>query len=111
MVLEKRSVFVLADKSCPLTLWASRAISAQVGVSSYLEYESCSPTATGCVSSVKAASHNLRDTAARMIVGPGMMVAVAAVDIGVCSDMTLVHSALRDNLTAGSWQRLCLDFI
>jgi hypothetical protein len=46
------------------------------------------------VSSVKAASHKLCDAAARMIVGPGMLLAVAAVDVGVRSDVTIAHSAM-----------------
>ena len=42
------------------------------------------------MSSVKAVSHKMRDTAARMIVGPGMLIAVAIVDIWVCSNEALV---------------------
>ena len=46
------------------------------------------------VSSVKAASHKVRDAAARMIVGSGMLLLVAAIDVGLRLDVTISHSAM-----------------
>jgi hypothetical protein len=78
------------NKTGLLTLYALRAISAQVGVNSYFAYESSSSAVIGSLSSVKAVSHKMRDAATRMIVGPGMLVAVAIVDIWVCLNIALV---------------------
>lgn len=69
-------------------------MSAQAGVSSYLACESRCSAAVEFVSSVKAASHRVRDAAARMIVGSGMLLSVAAVDVGLRLDVTTAHSAM-----------------
>ena len=87
-----------------LTSWALRAISAHAGVSWYLACESCSPAAE-FVSSVKAASHKARGAAARMIVGSGMSLFVAAIGIGLRLDVTIAHFAtiLQRVLAAASY--------
>jgi hypothetical protein len=60
------------------------------------------------VSSVKAASHKVRDAAARMIVGSGMLLSVAAIDVGLRLDVTTSHSAmiLQRVLAAASYMIL-----
>ena len=69
------------NKTGPLTLWALRAISAQVGVSSYFAYESSSLVVAGSLSSVKVVLYKVRNTTTRIIIGPSILVAITIVNI------------------------------
>jgi hypothetical protein len=70
----ERSVLIRVTTGEQLTSWASRAISAHVGVSLYSTYAPWTPTVLESRSSVAALSHVMRGIAARMIVGVRMVV-------------------------------------
>ena len=69
------------NKTGLLTLYALRAISAQVGVNSYFAYESSSLVVVGSLSSVKVVLYKVRNTTTRIIIGPSILVAITIVNI------------------------------